>query len=204
MNPASVNGGDSSQATVTLTGPAPKGGLVVTLSSSDPAAQVPASVTVPAGSTSATFTVTTSAVTQQVVATITATANGTSRDGDLTVLAPTLERLVLDPADAARRPDSHGHADPDLPGPRRRRGRDAEQRQPGRRRPGHRDHPRAAGRPRPSPSPPCPCPKTVIATITATFAGLSQMARLEVRSARITSVSVAPTSLTGGAPPSGR
>ena len=58
-----VFGGSSVTGTVTLLGPAPTGGVVVTLVSSDTTlAQVPASVLVPAGATGASFTVTTSPV----------------------------------------------------------------------------------------------------------------------------------------------
>ena len=61
VNPSSVVGGSPSTGTVTLTGPAPAGGALVSLSSSNTsAATVPASVTVAAGATSATFAVTTS------------------------------------------------------------------------------------------------------------------------------------------------
>ena len=62
LNPASVPGGSSSTATVTLNAPAPSGGATVQLSAMSPAT-VPATLTVPAGSTTATFTVSTSAVT---------------------------------------------------------------------------------------------------------------------------------------------
>lgn len=64
LAPTSVQGGlANSTGTVTLTGPAPTGGAVVTLTSSNTAAAtVPASVTIAAGSTSNTFTVTTSTV----------------------------------------------------------------------------------------------------------------------------------------------
>ncbi len=61
VNPSSVVGGSPSTGTVTLSGPAPAGGAVVSLSSDNTlAATVPASVTVAAGATSATFPVTTS------------------------------------------------------------------------------------------------------------------------------------------------
>ena len=64
LSPATIAGGsgDSSTGTVTLTAPAPAGGVVVTLASSniELAATLP-SVTVPAGATSATFTVATNA-----------------------------------------------------------------------------------------------------------------------------------------------
>jgi VCBS repeat-containing protein len=46
ISPTSVTGGTTSQGTVTLSGPAPSGGLVVTLSSDSSAATVPASVTI--------------------------------------------------------------------------------------------------------------------------------------------------------------
>ena len=53
-------GGSSTTGTVTLTEPAPTGGMVVTLTNQYPAyVSVPATVTIPAGSTSATFTVST-------------------------------------------------------------------------------------------------------------------------------------------------
>ncbi len=86
LNPTSVVGGNSSQGTVTLNGPAPSGGAVVTLSSSNTAvATVPASVTVPAGATSATFTVTTSAVTTATSSTISASYGGATATATLTV-----------------------------------------------------------------------------------------------------------------------
>ncbi len=73
VSPASVQGGVSSTGTVTLSGPAPAGGAVVTLTSSNTAAaQVPASVTVLAGATTATFTATTSPVASNTAVTITA------------------------------------------------------------------------------------------------------------------------------------
>lgn len=84
LNPTSVIGGNSSQGTVTLTGAAPSGGAVVTLSDNSAAAAVPTSVTVSAGATSATFTVTTSAVNTSTSVTITGTY-GVSRTATLTV-----------------------------------------------------------------------------------------------------------------------
>jgi N-acetylneuraminic acid mutarotase len=62
LNPTNVIGGQTSQATLTLSGPAQAGGAVVLLSSGKGAASVPASVTVPEGAISASFTVTTTAV----------------------------------------------------------------------------------------------------------------------------------------------
>jgi len=59
LNPSSVIGGaQSSTGRVTLSSPAPAGGVTVMLSSSNPGvASVPSSIVVPAGATTATFTV---------------------------------------------------------------------------------------------------------------------------------------------------
>jgi protocatechuate 3,4-dioxygenase beta subunit len=85
LNPATVKGGVSSTGTVTLTGVAPTGGAVVTLSSANAAATVPASVTVLAGSTSATFPITTKTVTATVSFNISAFCGGATRTIKLTV-----------------------------------------------------------------------------------------------------------------------
>jgi hypothetical protein len=88
LNPSTVTGGTSSTATVTLTGAAPSGGVVVSLSSGNPgAAAVPETVTVAAGATSATFSVTTSAVTSNTTSVISGTAGGVTRTATLTVNA---------------------------------------------------------------------------------------------------------------------
>ena len=88
VNPSSVTGGALAQGTVTLTS-APTGGLVVSLSSSSPAAAaVPASVSVAQGATNATFTIPTSAVTTSTPVTITASAGGVTRTAALTVTPP--------------------------------------------------------------------------------------------------------------------
>ena len=88
LNPASVVGGvQSSTATVTLSGPAPSGGVLVTLSSSNTAAAtVPFYVIVPTGATSAHFTVNTSMVLISTSSTISASCNGTTRTARLSVL----------------------------------------------------------------------------------------------------------------------
>jgi len=62
VSPEAVVGGQNASGSVKLAGPAPDGGQVVTLSSTNPAARVPASITVPAGATSQTFTITASSV----------------------------------------------------------------------------------------------------------------------------------------------
>jgi len=199
FDPPSVNGGDSSQGTVTLAGPAPKGGLVVTLSSSDSAAQVPASVTVPGGSASATFPVTTSPVPQKVVATITATANGGTATGPLTILAPNLERMSITPQTLPGGQTATGMLVLTLPAPAGGAVVTLKTNNPAATVPATATIPAGATTTTFTVTTKA-VPKTAIVTITASFAGLDIMAKLEVRSARITGVSVAPTSLTGGTP----
>ena len=87
LNPTIVKGGvQNSTGTVTLTGIAPVGGIIVTLSSSDTtAATVPISVTVPAGSKTAPFTVTSLPVAIQKKPIISATTGTVSKSAVLTV-----------------------------------------------------------------------------------------------------------------------
>lgn len=97
----SAFGGNPAPATVLLNGPAPSGGAVVALSSSDPAtAAVPASVTIPAGATSASFTATTQPVSTAKNVTLTATWQGASVQAALNVV-PNVAPTLLDPADGA-------------------------------------------------------------------------------------------------------
>lgn len=86
LNPATAAGGQPSVGTITLDAPAPTGGVVVTLSSSNTAvATVPASVTVAAGATSQTFSVTTQAVAANTTVNISAAYAGATRMAVLTV-----------------------------------------------------------------------------------------------------------------------
>jgi hypothetical protein len=99
LDPTSVTGANPSIGTVTLSGPAPSGGAVVSLSSNNPAvASVPqsGSVTVPAGATSATFAVTTSAVATSTTVTLSASyGSGTPQTASLTVIPPIPSSLAL-------------------------------------------------------------------------------------------------------------
>jgi hypothetical protein len=101
VNPASVVGGNPSGGTVALTATAPAGGAIVTLSSNNAAASVPASVTISQGS-SATFPIATSAVSAATTAAITATYNGVSKAASLTLTAPpppvTLQSVAIFPS----------------------------------------------------------------------------------------------------------
>jgi hypothetical protein len=85
LNPTSVAGGNSSMGTVTLTGPAPTGGVQVALAANNGAASVPSSMTVPAGATSATFAVSTSGVLVSTSVTVSASYNSTIQTATLSV-----------------------------------------------------------------------------------------------------------------------
>ena len=90
-SPTSVVSGSASTCSVTLSGPAPTGGSVVTLSSNNAALTVPASVTVAAGATTGTFTATAGSVSANQQVTVTATLNGTATAGiTVTPLAATV------------------------------------------------------------------------------------------------------------------
>ena len=73
----------------------------MSLSSSDPAAAVPASVTVAQGASSATFTVTTSPVSSAKTVTISASRRGLTKTAALTVLEPAVSALTLTPGSFA-------------------------------------------------------------------------------------------------------
>ncbi len=99
VQPASVPGGLTATGTVSLDGPAPAGGTTVSLSSSAAQAQVPASVTVAAGQTTGTFTITTTAVAADVSATISATLGSVTKTAPLTVKAPVPIQIDLNPTE---------------------------------------------------------------------------------------------------------
>ena len=104
LNPTSVNGGNPSTGQVTLSTPAPSGGTVVSLSSSNTSvATVPSSITIAAGTNSAAFQVPTAASTNSVVATISASSSGLTQTVSLTVTpkaasGPTLTSIALNPS----------------------------------------------------------------------------------------------------------
>ena len=83
--PTTVTGGTSATGTITLTGPALSGGLVVQLRTSSILTGVPLSATVPQGQTTATFTITTLPVVSAQTVTITATAGTVTETATLTV-----------------------------------------------------------------------------------------------------------------------
>lgn len=85
ISPTSVLGGNSATGTITLSAPAPAGGIVVQVRSNSGRAQVPSTVTIPAGATSANFTIRTTSGGFLTTATITATYNWVSRSAQLTI-----------------------------------------------------------------------------------------------------------------------
>jgi hypothetical protein len=114
VSPTSVVGGTTAQGTITLTGAAPSGGALVTLSSSNTSVvSVPASVTVSAGAPSVNFGVNTSAVNANTAVTITATYGGISRTATLTVTpasttAATLSAVSVSPTSVVGGATSQG------------------------------------------------------------------------------------------------
>jgi uncharacterized protein YjlB len=85
IRPSHVKGGGTSTGTVYLDGPAPAGGLVVTLASNSDSAAVPATVTIPAGQNSLAFTITTTAVTAKTIVEVTATVGTLNKTQTLTI-----------------------------------------------------------------------------------------------------------------------
>jgi hypothetical protein len=99
LSPTAVSAGSAAVSNkVRLNRPAPPGGAVVRLSSSNPAAQTPESVLIPAGATtSPTFAITTVPVRANTLALITASYGGISRTASLAVYAVTVNSVSLSP-----------------------------------------------------------------------------------------------------------
>jgi hypothetical protein len=98
LSPATFPGGcQGSTGRVTLSAPAPAGGTVVALASTNPVAVIPATMTVPAGKTSASFPITAPAVSSPQVGTVTATSGGQSRSATLKVRPIGVLSLLLSP-----------------------------------------------------------------------------------------------------------
>ncbi len=88
VNPTTIKGGSGNtvNGTVTISFPAPSGGVNISLTSSNTgAAQPPSVATISVGATSTNFTITTSTVTTSTAVTITGTTNGSSQSAQLTV-----------------------------------------------------------------------------------------------------------------------
>ncbi len=93
-----VGGNGNVTGTVTLNGPAPTGGKVVSLSSNNTTViPIAASVTVPSGQSTATFTVTPTAVASTTAVTLTATLGAVSKTAVVTV-NPMLAGITITPS----------------------------------------------------------------------------------------------------------
>ncbi|MGJ5817302.1 S8 family serine peptidase [Paludibaculum fermentans] len=98
--PASIAGGKPiTTALLSITAPAPAGGLAISLSSSDPAVAPPATVTVPAGTTSSGFfTIPTTSVSTATSVIVTATLGGVAKTATVLVKPPALLTFTASPA----------------------------------------------------------------------------------------------------------
>jgi hypothetical protein len=96
--PPTLTSTSSAQCTVTLTQPAPAGGIVIALSQNTSVLTVPSSVMVTAGATSAIFTVRAGNILTDAAGTLTATLAGTSQVFTFTLTqTPTLASVVCTP-----------------------------------------------------------------------------------------------------------
>ena len=98
LSPTTVIGGTSATGTATISANAPAGGFVVSLSSDNSAATVPATVTVAQNAMTATFTVSTTAVGTATTATITVTGGAVTKTASLTINPPALSSVSVSPA----------------------------------------------------------------------------------------------------------
>ncbi len=104
ITPTTLVGGGSATVTVALTASAPTGGASVALGSNSAALPVPASVTVPAGQSLASVSITTSAVTATASVTVTATYLSVSKTANATLtVAPVaaISSITVSPATLA-------------------------------------------------------------------------------------------------------
>ena len=117
ISPSSVIGGAVTTGTVNLVSQAPPNGILVTLSSSGPAATVPSTVMVPGGATSVPFSITTSPVSATVTLNISATLGTVTKSYSLIVAQPFLSGLTLSPSSIAGGATSTGTLTLDGPAP---------------------------------------------------------------------------------------
>ena len=97
-NPSTVTGGNSATGTVTLTAPAPAGGISVAFSSAPSAIIVPASVVIPATQSSTSFSISTTPVGTTTAGSISASYNGVEKSTTVTVMPPALTLLSVSPS----------------------------------------------------------------------------------------------------------
>ncbi len=198
-NPNAVVGGSTSTGTVELSSAAPPAGVSVSLSSDNPAVQIPSFVNVPAGASSVTFTITTSAVATNTVATITATSGGVSRNTSILVKPRPLSLSAVSLAPASVVGSKKSTATVTLNGPAPAGGititlssSSASAHVPAS------VHVNAGGTSAAFPITTSVVSATITATIKATFSGVSKTATLTIHPAVLASLSVAPRTLIGG------
>src|SRR5205823_9016098 len=98
LNPTSVTGGVNSVGTVKLNLAAGVGGVDVAIASANTgAATVPVSVNVPQGATSATFPIATYPQSANTIVAISASLQGATKSANLTVKAPVMSTITLNP-----------------------------------------------------------------------------------------------------------
>jgi len=98
LTPTSVVGSKSATATITFSAPAPIGGAVVTLVTTNPTVVIlPATVTVSAGSLTRSYAVKTAPVTTVIAVPLTASYGGSSVSATLTVKPPSISAVSLLP-----------------------------------------------------------------------------------------------------------
>jgi hypothetical protein len=115
LSPADVVGDGRVAGAVTLAAPAPAAGLIITLTSSTPSAQVSSQVLVQSGQSTAAFTVSTSPVIDPTQATITAAAGVCAASAAVTVHPAVLAGLSL--SDTTSRGNTGLRGDVTLTGP---------------------------------------------------------------------------------------
>ena len=95
ISPPLVSAESTAKATITLSGNAPTGGLVVELESDESAASVPSYITVAEGQKTATFNIVVGKVTEETYAYITATIDGVSSEASLTIRPKSIKPTTL-------------------------------------------------------------------------------------------------------------
>jgi subtilisin family serine protease len=98
VTPSSIVAGKTATGKVTLSAPAPAGGVVVNLSDDLPSTTMPASITIAAGTTSKTFTITTASVVSAATGQVRAASGVSVATAPLTVQPLAPASLVLSPA----------------------------------------------------------------------------------------------------------
>lgn len=86
--PSRLRGGDAAAGALTLSGPAPAGGLVISLASSDRDVRPPESITIPEGATAGTIQLPSSPPHADTPVRVTASLNGEVRTVDIVLLLP--------------------------------------------------------------------------------------------------------------------